>query len=99
MKCRCGTEISSKMPDSITCTVCGEGDKAICYECRCEDFYKFGICASCGVSSAENDCGGYYLCNTCVAELDDFWDNDDDDDEEEPKNKTTLKINGVETGS
>ena len=69
-----------KMSD-ITCVMCCEGNKPLCDECKHEDFYRFHVCAGCASPCAENDCGGYFLCNCCAQELDDFWAEEDSDDE------------------
>ena len=67
----------------ITCIVCGEGSDPICYECKAEDFHMFRRCSRCAASCAENDCGGYYLCDICIIEIDEFWsDNEDSSDDE-----------------
>ena len=80
MKCRCSDKFVSRMPDS-SCVVCGEGDKAICYECKQEEFHTFGICAGCGASHAENDCVGYFLCDICIIDFDDFWSEDEEEED------------------
>lgn len=80
------TDKVHKMADT-TCVMCGEGDKALCYECKHEDFYKFHRCSGCASPCAENDCGGYFLCDVCITELDDFWDDDSSDEEEELQTK------------
>lgn len=76
MKCRLAVGFVSKMSD-VTCVVCGEGDEAICCECKNEEFYTFGTCAGCGASHADNDCIGYFLCDICIIDLDDFWSEDE----------------------
>jgi hypothetical protein len=83
MNAKCGIDHLHKMADT-TCVVCDvASDKQLCYECMSEEFLRLHVCTACSCPCAENDCGGYFLCNVCVGELDEFWE-DESDDESEP---------------
>jgi len=82
MKARGPPQSLHKMTET-TCVVCGEGSEPICYECKAEDFYRFHRCSRCAAHCADNDCGGYYLCDICIIEVDEFWSDDEDSSDDE----------------
>ena len=91
MNVKCGIGNLHKMADT-TCAVCGEAsDKQLCYECKVEEFHRLHLCTACSAPCAENDCGGYFLCNICVGELDEFWNNESDDESEATSSPQVLQ--------